>query len=263
MKRILIVDDDVELCELVAEYLRREGLETDSVHDGEAGLARAQSGDYAVVVLDVMLPGIGGFEVLRRLRTASQSQIPVVMLTARGDEVDRVLGLELGADDYLPKPFSSRELVARIRAILRRANATAIQTSASHSDNSNALPDERLASGKLVVSDVELDAGARTIRRGGALVDATAMEFKLLELLMRAAGEVVTREEISLRVLERPLLSYDRSIDIHVSNLRRKLDSASSTRNDDAKDEIAKDELIKTVRGFGYVFVKNHENSRA
>ncbi len=247
MKRILMVDDDVELCELVGEYLRREGLETDIVHDGEAGVARAQSGQYSVVVLDVMLPGIGGFEVLRRLRAGSCAQIPVVMLTARGDEVDRVLGLELGADDYLPKPFSSRELVARIRAILRRANTTANASANAATKVENGAFGERFAGDKVVVGDVELDVGARTIRRAATLVEATAMEFKMLELLMRAAGEVVTREEISLRVLERPLLSYDRSIDIHVSNLRRKLDSASSTRND---------ELIKTVRGFGYVFVK-------
>lgn len=240
MKRVLLVDDDVELCELVTEYLKREGLAADSVHDGESGVVRAQSGDYAIVILDVMLPGIGGFEVLRRLRAGNNSPIPVVMLTARGDEVDRVLGLELGADDYLPKPFSSRELVARIRAILRRVEVSSDKTTTPNSE-------------RLVVGDVVLELASRAVFCGGKAVELTAMEFKLLELLMRAAGEVVTREEISIRVLERPLVSYDRSIDIHVSNLRRKLEGDAVLRSE---------ERIKTVRGFGYVLVRSRAKTK-
>lgn len=221
-----MVDDDTELVDLVSQYLRREGFAVDAVHDGESGVDRALSGEYALVVLDVMLPGIGGFEVLRRIRATSA--IPVVMLTARGDELDRVLGLETGADDYLPKPFSSRELVARIRAVLRRGETRVVEDD-----------------GVIRVGDVELEGAARAVRRGGEPVDLTAAEFDLLELLMRSAGEVVSRDEIARKVLDRPLLPLDRSIDVHVSNLRKKIGPASDGN-----------ERIKTVRSVGYIFAR-------
>lgn len=239
--RVLIIDDDVELCELVTEYLRREGMEAQAIHDGESGTQRALSGDYAVVVLDVMLPGIGGFEVLRRLRggNGAASHLPVLMLTARGDEVDRVLGLELGADDYLPKPFSSRELVARLRAILRRARS---EPQASASDASTPTTPRREP---LRLDDLELDGATREVRRSGALLELTSAEFDLLEVLLRAAGEIVTRETIAQSALGRQLMPYDRSIDVHISNLRRKLgaDNRGSER-------------IKAVRGVGYIYAR-------
>ena len=236
--RVLIVDDDVELCELLSEYLRREGMEAQAVHDGEAGTRRAQSGEFAAVILDVMLPVIGGFEVLRRLRSTSTSaRLPVLMLTARGDEVDRVLGLEIGADDYLPKPFSSRELVARLRAILRRSQ-------------SSAPAGESAPDGMLRLGDITLDASAREVKKNGARLDLTAAEFDLLEVLGRSAGRVVPREEIARRALGRPLLPFDRSIDVHVSNLRRKLGPGPDGA-----------ERIKAVRGTGYLFARASEGA--
>jgi two-component system response regulator CpxR len=233
MHEILIIDDDVELCELVSEYLKREGLSANYVHSGEEGVEGALEGSYKAIVLDVMLPSIGGFEVLRRLRAADPpaSETPVIMLTARGDEVDRVLGLELGADDYLPKPFSSRELVARIRAVLRRSQATPTDVERN----------------KLSVSGVELDSPAHVVTSQSVPLELTSVEFKLLELLMRSAGEVVAREDIAEKVLGRKLLPFDRSIDTHVSNLRRKLDTTGDG------------DPIKTIRGTGYIFTKPSE----
>jgi two-component system response regulator CpxR len=221
---ILVVDDDVELCELLADYLAQEGYEVEAAHDGPSGLARAKELAYGLVVLDVMLPGINGFEVLRRLRESSQ--VPVVMLTARGEDVDRIVGLEMGADDYLPKPFNPRELVARIRAIQRRTDGRASTT------------------GEMVtVGDVQLNPGSRSVRRQGQDVRLTSAEFTLLEALLRAAGRVVPREELSAVVLGRRLSAYDRAIDVHVSNLRKKLGPAP-----------VGGERIKTVRGLGYVY---------
>src|ERR1700694_3402371 len=165
MERILVIDDDVELCSLIAEYLQAEGFGVDCVHDGESGLQKSKAGNYLLAVLDVMLPGINGFEVLRRVRAVSR--LPVLLLTARGEEVDRIVGLEIGADDYLPKPFNPRELVARIRAILRRTRAS-----------------ERAGSGQpseiLRVGDVELDPGTRTVLQKGKQVEFTSVEFNLL-----------------------------------------------------------------------------------
>jgi two-component system response regulator CpxR len=231
MNRILMIDDDVELCELVKEYLALEGFEVEAAHEGEAGLERALSGEYALLVLDVMLPGLGGFDVLRRIRAASR--LPVLMLTARGDEIDRIVGLELGADDYLPKPFNPRELIARIRAILRRAQAPP--------DDLTAPPAPPL----IAVGDVEVDVGARTVRRAGELVELTAAEFDLLLALLRAAGRVVTREDLAQAALGRALPSFDRSVDMHVSNLRKKLGHYAG--------EV---ERIKTVRGAGYIYAR-------
>ncbi len=228
--RILVIDDDTELCELLMEYLGQEGFAVESVNDGAAGLERALSGGHALVVLDVMLPGMSGFDVLRKIR--ERSKVPVLMLTARGNDVDRIVGLEMGADDYLPKPFNPRELVARIRAVKRRAVPSA---SAPESPD---LPD------RLRVGDVELSPGTRVVLRAGEVVELTSVEFSLLEALLRSAGKVVAREELSRTALGRKLSSYDRSIDVHMSSLRRKLGHRVGTM-----------ERIKNIRGVGYMYV--------
>ena len=224
-RHLLVVDDDTELCQLLQEYLVPEGYDVEAVHSGVEGVERALSGDHALVVLDVMLPDVRGFEVLRQLR--AQSRMPVLMLTARGNEQDRILGLEMGADDYLPKPFNPRELCARIDAILRRAGS------------------ERAAvertSGELTVDDVSMNKGSRLVRRGGEPIDLTTVEFDLLEALLRSAGRVIPRDELVRTVLNRSFSPFDRSIDTHVSNLRRKLGQTP-----DGLDRI------KSVRGIGY-----------
>lgn len=227
--RILVIDDDVELCELLGDYLGQEGFAVAAAHDAAAGLELAAAGGCELVVLDVMLPGMSGFEVLRRLR--ERSRVPVLMLTARGDDVDRIVGLEMGADDYLPKPFNPRELVARIRAIQRRVQPIA---------GTGAGPQ---ASEPLAVGDVELAPGTRVVRRGGEVVELTSVEFSLLEVLLRAAGRVVTREELAQEALGRELSPYDRSVDVHVSSLRKKLGH-----------RIGPLERIRTVRGVGYLY---------
>jgi len=224
MDRILIVDDDVDLCELVQQYLENEGFGVEAIHNGEAGLQRALADEHALVVLDVMLPGMSGLDVLRNLR--QHSQVPVLILTARGDEVDRIVGLEIGADDYLPKPFNPRELIARIRAILRRAHEI-----------------ERKEPGRLSIGDIEMDLGAHTVRRDGESVELTAVEFSLLEHLLRAAGHVVSREQLAQSVLGRKFVAWDRSLDVHVSKLRKKLGERVDDRD-----------RIKTVRGVGYIY---------
>jgi len=233
MERILVIDDDVELCNLVGEYLQAEGFAVECVHEGESGLKKAAAGEYLLAVLDVMLPGINGFEVLRRIRATSR--LPVLLLTARGEDVDRIVGLEIGADDYLPKPFNPRELVARIRAILRRTRA-----------DGSAGP----AAPEIVhVGDVELDPATRSVRRDGKPVELTSVEFNLLEVLLREAGRVVPRERLVNAVLSRKFSPFDRSIDMHVSKVRKKL---GDTEND---------EHIKTIRGVGYIFVRPREKA--
>ncbi|MBZ5707291.1 MAG: response regulator transcription factor [Acidobacteriia bacterium] len=237
MDRILVIDDDVELCGLVGEYLAAEGFHVESVHDGERGLQPALSGNYVLVVLDVMLPGINGFEVLRRIRNSSR--IPVLLLTARGEDVDRIVGLEIGADDYLPKPFNPRELVARIHAILRRTRSAE-------------KPQKAQLAEILRVGDVELDPATRTVRQAGKLVELTSVEFNLLQVLLSEAGRVVTRERLADSVLSRKFSPFDRSIDMHVSKVRKKLgDSEGET------------EHIKTVRGVGYIFAHPREKVRS
>ncbi len=222
--RILVIDDDVELCALVSEYLRPEGFQVECVHDGRTGLARALSNDHLMAVLDVMLPGMNGFDVLRKIRDTSR--LPVVLLTARGEDVDRIVGLEIGADDYLPKPFNPRELVARIRAVLRRTRG----------QGDVAVPDV------LRVGDIELDPARRTVSNAGKPVDLTSVEFSVLQVLLREAGRVVSREALVDEVLGRKFSPFDRSIDMHVSKIRRKLDDSDS------------EEHIKTIRGSGYIF---------
>lgn len=224
MNKVLIIDDDEELCELVSEYLSVEGFDTSVVHDGASGLNEARSGKYDLAILDVMMPKMNGFEVLKSLRT--DSSLPVLMLTARGDDMERIVGLESGADDYLPKPFNPRELVARLRAILRRV----------HGDGT-----ERAE--KIVVDDIELSETARTAKLDGEEVVLTSVEFDLLKHLLLEAGKVVKKEDLSLRVLDRELSPYDRSLDMHISNLRKKL----GNRTDGS-------ERIKTVRSVGYIY---------
>ena len=231
--RVLLVEDDPELGELVAEYLRGDGFEIELVQSGEDALARISHDEFAAIVLDVMLPGLSGFEVLRRVRAPEHAAraLPIVMLTARGDEVDRVLGLEMGADDYLPKPFSSRELAARLRAVLRRSSSAAEESAAPEG-------------GRDIVraGEFQLDVAAHSATRDGHSLELTALEFRLLELLLRHAGNVVTREQIALEVLGRSLLPYDRGVDTHISNLRRKLAGENGT------------DPIVTLRGTGYLF---------
>lgn len=227
MNQILLIDDDEELCELVSEYLTVEGFETEAVHDGASGLEKAKSGKYDLITLDVMLPKMNGFDVLRSLRETSK--VPVLMLTARGDDMERIVGLEIGADDYLPKPFNPRELVARIRAILRRMTETEEVTPISNE--------------KIQVEDIEISIAARSARRRGEDLGLTAVEFDLLVALLREAGKVVKKEDLSETVLDRKLSPYDRSLDMHISNLRKKLGERA-----DGEDRI------KTIRSVGYIY---------
>jgi DNA-binding response OmpR family regulator len=221
---LLLVDDDVELCEILTDFFASEGFAVESAHDGVRGLERARSGEHALMILDLLLPAMRGLDVLQRLRT--DSTLPVLILTARGDDVDRIVGLELGADDYLPKPFNSRELMARVRAILRRTRPV---TDAQ----------------RVEVGDVTLDPGARQAWRDGHRLSLTTAEFVLLEVLLRHPGQVLTRERLAEEVLGRRLASFDRSIDVHVSNLRKKLGDTAGSR-----------EHIKAVRGEGYAFAR-------
>ncbi|MBA2494958.1 MAG: response regulator [Acidobacteria bacterium] len=231
MSKILLIDDDEELCELVAEYLAVEGFEMEAVHDGESGLQKALNGEYELAILDVMLPKMNGFDVLRELRKTSK--IPVLMLTARGDDTERIIGLEIGADDYLPKPFNPRELVARLRAILRRVEISEETRQAE--------------SNKLQVDDIEVSISGRSAKKDGEDLGLTAVEFDLLVALLNDAGKVVNKEDLSEKVLDRKLSPYDRSLDMHISNLRKKL----GTRADG-------DERIKTIRSVGYIFTLPH-----
>ncbi len=227
--RILLIDDDVELCALLTEFFKREGLTLEVENDGRRGLERALAGGLDLVILDVMLPGMDGFEILRRIR--EKSRVPVLMLTARGEDVDRIVGLELGADDYLAKPFNPRELSARIRAILRRTE--------SH-------PPER---GRLEVNGVQLDPASREVSVNGEPVEVTTLEFDILEILMRSAGRVLSRDALMEALYNRKTTPFDRSIDMHISHLRRKLE----------RDRT----LIKTVRGVGYQFTRNSDEEAA
>lgn len=230
MPHILMIDDDTELCQLVAEYLAMDGFSVQAEHDGKQGLLAAQQGQQDLVLLDVMLPGLDGLSLLKTLR--QEHYCPVMMLTARGDDIDRIVGLELGADDYLAKPFNPRELVARIKAILRRVELI-------QQDNSNGNSDNQLLS----INGVELNKYNRQVSCQQQLLTLTATEFQLLELLMQRHGELVSKEELSKRVLGRHLQQYDRSLDMHISNIRKKL------------AQCAEQEKIQTLRGSGYLFL--------
>lgn len=222
-RRLLVVDDDAELCTLVSQFLTREGFEVDCVHDGEEGLDAAMSGRHEAIVLDVMLPRMSGFEVLQKIR--AQKRTPILMLTARGDHVDRVVGLEMGADDYVPKPFDPRELVARIRAVLRRAEAP----------SDRAADSERIEAGAIDIDLAAREAWCETQR-----LELTAVEFEMLTAFARAYGRVVSREELSQVALRRAFDPRDRSVDMYVSKLRRKLGA----------------QRIRTVRSAGYMLVR-------
>lgn len=227
--RVLVVDDDTKLCRLIHDYLAPLGYEVAVEHTGPAGLETALGNPFAAVLLDVMLPGMDGFEVLKKLR--SHSTVPVLMLTGRGEEPDRIVGLELGADDYLPKTFSTRELLARLRAVIRRS----ILTAASAAPQSQAI----------VVGDLELSEGARAASLSGQTLQFTTVEFDLLLSLAKAAGRVKSREQLLLEVADRNFDVFDRSIDVHISSVRRKL-------GDDPKNP----RFIVTIRNVGYMMRK-------
>ena len=223
---MLLIDDDAELSKLLEEYLQSEQLELDAAHDGPSGLEKALNNQYSVVILDVMLPGMSGLDVLKQLR--QKSSVPVLMLTARGSELDRILGLELGADDYLPKPFNPRELVARLRAILRRTATGGVAS----------------AGQPVHLADVELHPESRSVTCAGKSVTLTGAEFDLLYTFLRSPGKIISREDLTQAALARPMSPMDRSIDVHVSNLRRKLGSYEGDQ-----------ERIKAIRGSGYVYL--------
>ncbi|MFV7666444.1 response regulator [Shewanella algae] len=227
MSRILLIDDDLGLAELLGQLLELEGFELTLAHDGQSGLELAIANDYDLILLDVMLPKLNGFEVLRELR--GKKQTPVLMLTARGDEIDRVVGLEIGADDYLPKPFNDRELVARIRAIIRRANIT---------------PQDIPLSGIQTIGDLSLDSARQEAYCNEQLLLLTGTEFSLLYTLANQAGELIGKDELSETVLGKKLMPFDRSLDMHLSNLRKKLPERSDGRP-----------RVKTIRGKGYIWI--------
>ena len=227
--RILIVDDDRKLCRLIRDYLEPLGYEVVAAYTGPEGLEVALRDTFSAVILDVMLPGMNGFDVLRRLR--EKSNVPVLMLTGRGEEPDRIVGLELGADDYLPKTFSTRELLARLRAVMRRSTLASVQ------------PEERMPA--IVVGDLHVDPEARVAALGDQPLQLTAIEFDLLMSLAKAAGRVRTREQLLNEVADRNFDVFDRSIDVHISCLRKKL-------GDDSKSP----RYIVTVRSAGYMLRK-------
>ncbi len=228
MHNILIIDDDQELCSMLSDYFSPEGFTVETLHDAKTGLESALSSPCELVILDVCLPDRSGFEVLKELR--EKSHLPVLMLTGRGDSVDRVVGLELGADDYMPKPFVPRELLARVRALLRRTKMT--QGGRPH-----------MVSGRLQADDVVLDVGKRAAMLKGEELPLTNVEFTILHLFLQSRGNLVSREDLSQMALGREFTPYDRSIDVHISNLRRKLGPAPDGGR-----------RITTLRGAGYIF---------
>jgi DNA-binding response OmpR family regulator len=229
---LLIVDDDVKLCRLVKEYLEPLGYQVSSANTGPDGLELALAVAYDAIILDVMLPGMDGFEFLKRLR--AKSNVPVLMLTGLGDEADRIVGLEIGADDYLPKTFSTRELLARLRAVVRRSRLTA---TTEHKGE----PREPA----VVVGELRIDPETHVALLGDQPLTLTAVEFDLLISLARASGRVKTRERLLLEVAERDFESFDRSIDVHISSIRRKLG-----------DDPRSPQFIQTIRGVGYMMRK-------
>ena len=219
--KLLLVDDDAELCGLMVDFFSQHGFRVESAYDGRRGLARALGGGFDLILLDVMLPGLDGFEVLHQLRR--QSSVPVIMLTARTEQADRINGLNAGADDYLPKPFGPEELLARIRAVLRRAFQSGLEAKA------------------LQAGSLRLDSATRQVWREGMQLELTSVEFEILSLLMRSAGRSVSRDEIAGILYHRQAMPYERAIDVHVSHLRKKLERQGHS-------------MIRTVRGVGYLF---------
>ncbi|WP_286233848.1 response regulator [Thalassotalea sediminis] len=229
-RTILMIDDDTALTALLREYLSYEGFELDACHDGVSGLAAAKNSKYCLILLDVMMPKLNGFELLKAL--GGKHTTPILMLTAKGDETDKVLGLELGADDYLAKPFQHRELLARINAILRR-----IDIVKEHND----------AQSTYHINNVNLNPACREVYCHGHAIELTGTEYQILMLLMEHCGTIVSKETISKQVMQRTLSPFDRSIDMHVSNIRRKF------------SPFTDDEKIKTIRGAGYLFLAGNE----
>lgn len=224
---LLLIDDDIELCELLTEFLHSEGFEVTAVHDGEAGVYAALNGKFDLVLLDVTMPKLNGFDALKQIR--QQSSVPVLMLTARGDDVDRIIGLEFGADDYLPKPYNHRELVARIKAILRRGRQPVMPESGGKT---------------LQIDDIALNLANREANINGVPLELTATEFLVLKTLIENVGELVSRDDLTQIALNRKLTLYDRAIDMHVSNVRKKIGARPSGA-----------QRIKTVRGSGYFYI--------
>lgn len=218
---LLLIDDDAVLCSMMGEFFTEMGYSLDFAYNGRDGLARALQGSYDLVILDVMLPVVNGFTVLQQLRR--RKDVPVIMLTARVHPTDRVAGLNTGADDYLPKPFDPDELLARIRAVLRRARGP-----------------QRLDNSVTTFGDIQVNTQTREVSNAGQRIELTAMEFDILELLIRSAGRIVARDEIMTTLFEREPTPYDRSLDVHISHLRSKLERGHT--------------LIRTVRGIGYIF---------
>lgn len=231
MSKVLIVDDDIDLTAMLSQFLIREGFQVRAVHDGEAGVAEAMGGDYNVVVMDIMMPRLTGVEALRRIR--STSNVPVLMLTARGDNIDRIVGLDMGADDYVPKPFNPGELVARIRAILRRVDG---RDSAASNRSARLLQAGQLA----------LWPGSRRAVWHGQTLELTGTEFTLLEVLARHAGQLISKQEISVQAFGKPLGRFDRRIDVHISSIRQKLGARSDGQS-----------WIQSVRGQGYQLLED------
>lgn len=229
MKQILIIDDDLEMCDLLAKFLARENFQVEMAHDGESGLAKLVAENYQFVILDVMLPDISGFDVLRRIRAVSP--IPVLMLTAKGDEIDRIIGLEIGADDYLPKPFNPRELVARLQAILRRTEI--------------AVRVNKIETEKLIVGDLVIELEARTVWIGEKNVELTTTEFDVLRVLAGSAGKVISRKKLAEEGMDKKLALFDRSVDMIISKLRQKIG-----HNEDNL------ERIRAVRNIGYIYTR-------
>ena len=226
-RSILLVDDDIGLCSLMAEFFAQNGFSLETVHEGRSGLKRALEGEFDLVILDVMLPVLDGFQILFQLR--KRSAVPVIMLTARTEQADRIAGLDAGADDYLPKPFGPDELISRIRAVLRRTGMTTAKPAL------------------IEAGGVRIDAQTRRAWWQGEPLDLTAVEFDILEFLVRAAGRVVARDELTAMLYQRESTPYERTLDVHVSHLRAKLDDSRHT-------------LIRTVRGAGYVFSSGVES---
>jgi two-component system response regulator CpxR len=233
MQSILVVDDDITLCELLQEFLETEGFSVTVVHKGAEGILHALSGEYGLIVLDRAMPDMNGLQVLHRIR--SKSNVPVVIISSRGNDIERIRGLELGADDYLPKPFNPRELTARIRSIFRRNVSLSVRELAQPTVSA--------------IDDIELDRNVRVAFRHGRPIKLTSCEFEILELLLRTPGRIVSREDITKKALGRPIGLYDRSADVHISNLRRKLGPHFSGAD-----------RIRTVRGSGYLYVSLNNN---
>ncbi len=237
-EKILIVDDDMDLCALLEEYLAGEGFQLDTCHDGNQGYEQAVSHTYALVILDVMLPGCNGFDVLKKIRKTSE--VPVLMLTARSDEVDRIVGLEIGADDYLAKPFNPRELLARIRAIFRRTRTASEEKTVGEGQS------------RISVGDIVLELTTRRVLLQNKEVALTTVEFNLLRELMECAGQIVSREKLNTAVLGREYSPLDRSIDVHISNLRKKLGPLAGSGD-----------RIKAIRGEGYLYAFTDEGDQS